>query len=163
MNAKSKKINGFTLTEVMIVVVIVGSLSALAIPKFINQMNRMKAQEAAPFMQAIYVAQKDYYRDNQSYAKNSNKLDIGFDKNSISGTLKNYDANHPDFSQAGRNINCSGGGPRGVELARMHSTFDPPIDVIVLDTGKIICSQFSNGNNTICPSVCPRYGFTECC
>ncbi len=52
---------GFTLVELMIVIVIVGVLSAVALPSFLNQQNKAKLTEAVTKVSAILKnAQADY-------------------------------------------------------------------------------------------------------
>lgn len=59
--------NGFTLPEVLIVVVIIGVLSALIIPRFAAQPERAKAAEAAGILGAIRQGEMAYKLDTGSY------------------------------------------------------------------------------------------------
>ncbi|HOW87849.1 MAG TPA: type II secretion system protein [Candidatus Omnitrophota bacterium] len=52
---------GFTLTEVMIVVIIIGVLATLAIPRFFGQTEKAKAAEAINMLSVIRRAQLQYY------------------------------------------------------------------------------------------------------
>jgi prepilin-type N-terminal cleavage/methylation domain-containing protein len=53
---------GFTLVELMIVVVILGILAAVAIPAFTRYVKRSKTSEAAGNVQKIYQGQLTYYQ-----------------------------------------------------------------------------------------------------
>merc|ERR1711939_811476 len=58
---------GFTLVELMIVIVIVGVLSAVALPNFLGQQNKAKITEATSKMGAILKsAHAEYVYDNSS-------------------------------------------------------------------------------------------------
>ena len=71
-----KRFNGFSLMEVMIVVVIIGILAALAYPNLEKYLKRARQTEAKTNLSAIYTAQKIYFSLNQSYADDINKRDL---------------------------------------------------------------------------------------
>ena len=51
------------MTELIIVVIIIGVLAAVAIPSYRIQMLKMKNQEAVRVLMVIWEAQKEYYRE----------------------------------------------------------------------------------------------------
>lgn len=64
---KIRSKNGFTLIELMIVVVIIGILAALAIPRFMRATTKSKQSEAKNTLKQICDYQKIYYRDKGEY------------------------------------------------------------------------------------------------
>ncbi len=58
---------GFTLIELMIVVVIIGILAALAIPRFMAASKKAKVSEARTVLKSIYTAAETYYQENGLY------------------------------------------------------------------------------------------------
>ena len=58
---------GFTLIELMIVVAIIGILSAIAIPNFIKFQARSKQSEAKANLKSIFTAQRSYFQEKDTY------------------------------------------------------------------------------------------------
>lgn len=58
---------GFTLIEVLIVVVIIGILAAVALPAYTNYVVRAKIQEATSNLLSMRVKMEQYYQDQRTY------------------------------------------------------------------------------------------------
>ena len=78
---------GFTLIELMIVVVIIGILAAIAIPKFSSVSQSAKEAEAPPMLKQILTLESRYYQKNDVYATDVNTLEGGA---TLSGDARYY-------------------------------------------------------------------------
>ena len=58
---------GFTLMEVLIVIVILGVIAGLAIPSYTDQMEKSRAEEARAALYAIYTAEKIYFASRGTF------------------------------------------------------------------------------------------------
>lgn len=70
VKGKAKRWSGFTLIELMIVVVIIGILAALAMPRFMASAAKSKQSEAKQLLKQIYTMQRAYFMLSESYCLN---------------------------------------------------------------------------------------------
>jgi len=67
--------DGFTLIELMIVVVIIGILAAIAIPKFNEVSKASKEAEAMPILKQLYTLQERYKQRYEVFATDIAELE----------------------------------------------------------------------------------------
>lgn len=72
-----RKQKGFTLIELMIVVVIIAILAALAIPKFMKATTKSKQTEAKQILKQIYAMQHAYRQEYNNYCCNGASASAG--------------------------------------------------------------------------------------
>ena len=71
---KNKNINAFTLVELIVVVMIIGILSAIAIPIFSSLTENTRHREASTLINSYLSAAKAYYAESGSPSKNAGDL-----------------------------------------------------------------------------------------
>jgi type IV pilus assembly protein PilA len=73
---RDKTAQGFTLLELLVVIVIIGILSAIALPSFLSQANKAKESEAKTYISSFNKAQTLYRLENTGFATTLNQLSI---------------------------------------------------------------------------------------
>jgi prepilin-type N-terminal cleavage/methylation domain-containing protein len=78
---KAKRNKGFTLVEIIIVVIVIGVIASLGLPRMTGTMERFRAAEGVQIITALLHAQKAYFQENSAYCTNANigQLDITID------------------------------------------------------------------------------------
>jgi prepilin-type N-terminal cleavage/methylation domain-containing protein len=89
MNSEIKKYHskGFTLVEVLIVVIIIGILASIGIPQFADSIEKAKGGEARAGMGHIQTGEKIYYAEKEIYTTNLSDLDINLTQHYWSFTI----------------------------------------------------------------------------
>ncbi|HBG61845.1 MAG: hypothetical protein A2Y03_04310 [Omnitrophica WOR_2 bacterium GWF2_38_59] len=137
LNSKS----GFTLTEIIVTVVVIGTLAGLTLPKITNQVEKVKSGEGTRILQALLDAQRIYEFENGAYADDLADLDV--------------EISAPDNFDALTDANISTANP----VASITRTGDYTLTIDTDGTIKCI-NEVTVG---ICTRMgCNRGGGTEC-
>jgi type IV pilus assembly protein PilA len=65
---------GFTLVEILVVILIIGILAAIALPAFINQRGKAQDTDAKSAARTAQTAMESWYTSEQDYAADAAKL-----------------------------------------------------------------------------------------
>ena len=76
---------GFSLTELMIVVAIIGILATIAIPNFLRYQAKAKQTEAKSNLVALHTAEIAYFAENNGFVDDFNAIGFG-----VSGASQRY-------------------------------------------------------------------------
>lgn len=68
---------GFTLIELMIVVVVIGLLAAIALPAYSRVTNNAKEAEAGPYLKQLMTLQERYWARESGYTTDITQLEGG--------------------------------------------------------------------------------------
>lgn len=89
-NNLSYRVKAFTLTEVLVVLIIIGILILLALPNLMPLITKAKSTEAKIQLQHVYTLEKNYYYERSKYSKDL--VEISFDQQKLTtdGGQANY-------------------------------------------------------------------------
>ena len=84
------KLKAFTITELLVVLIIVGILILLALPKLMPLISKAKSTEAQLQLKHIYTLEKTYFYMNSRYSPDFNEIDFEHSKLVSEGGSGNY-------------------------------------------------------------------------
>jgi prepilin-type N-terminal cleavage/methylation domain-containing protein len=116
-----KDTRGFTLTELMIVIVIIGILASIGIPRFMAVTTRAKVVEFKPLLQQLYSLEQNHYSESDTYTSDLGLL--GFDDPKAKYFAFTVTADSSSFT-ATATCNADIKGEKGESLRGMKVTVD---------------------------------------
>lgn len=84
------RVRAFTLTELLIALVIIGILIYLALPDYSNVVAQAKATEAKLQLEHVHALEKTYFYEHSKYSGDLNELGFEQQKFSTEGGNANY-------------------------------------------------------------------------
>jgi prepilin-type N-terminal cleavage/methylation domain-containing protein len=134
MKKTALRSKGFTLIELMIVVVIIGILAALALPRFMTTATKTKQSEAKLILKQVYVNQRAYRQQSMA---NSYYIPAG--PASAATPLAFKEIWIEIMSKARYTYTIVGGANAFTATATANIDDDPIIDTWVIDeTGNLV-------------------------
>ena len=85
-----KQEDGFNLVELLVVIIIIGILVLLAMPRFSSVVSKAKETEAKIMLDHIHTLQQAYYFENDTYAKDLAALGFEQEQLVINGGTARY-------------------------------------------------------------------------
>src|ERR1700730_17773666 len=87
-----KRVKGYTLTEILVVLVIIGILVLLALPNLPPLITKAKSTEAKVQLEHIQTLEKTYFYEHSKYSKDL--TEIGFIQEKLTTESKDGRANY---------------------------------------------------------------------
>lgn len=129
---------GFSLMEVLVVIIIVSVVASLALPSFSTHVERVRASEGAQFLTVLLAAQERYRLDNNVYATDVANVDVDL-PNASNFTLP------PNFFNSAARV---------ASIVRSDGAYTLCINstgVISCSGSANICAAYAAGGAGICP------------
>ena len=129
MKIKYKNKTGFTLIEVLVVVLIIGILAAVAVPGYMRSVEKTRAMEAIQALSDISKAEHDYYLSKNRYTNDFSDLVIAtIDKNTLQeATHSSYKTDFFVYNLDNTQNLATANRDKGPDSYTLYKFFDDPI------------------------------------
>jgi len=84
---------GFTLSEMLVVVLVIGVLAAIALPSYTKSVKKSRVSDALSNLEIVSAKQQDYLINNERYATTFKELNVpvsGLNEDSNTATIGNF-------------------------------------------------------------------------
>ncbi len=155
-----KNLKGFTLLELLVVVLIIGILAAIALPQYKKVTERAKMSEAVTVVKAIAAAQQRYYLLHGNYLLCNNLADLDVD---LGGSDCTYSSSCVCKETTNFKYMSNNTYDTMIALAHRTPTYKYYIAIRQNDPNKIICSYTGRGDyhpNKIQKELCDKLNET---
>lgn len=89
-SVSKSQLPAFTLTEVLVVLIIIGILVLMALPNLMPLITKAKSTEAKVQLQHLFTLEKSYFYENSKYSKDLSELGFEQQKLTTEGGQANY-------------------------------------------------------------------------
>lgn len=96
-----KQYPAFTLTEVLVVLIIIGILVLLALPNLLPLITKAKSTEAKVQLEHIHTLEKSFFFEKSKYTKDLSELSFEQQKLSTEGGQANYRIEITEINETG--------------------------------------------------------------
>jgi type IV pilus assembly protein PilA len=151
---------GFTLLELLVVIIILGVLAAIALPAYLNQVQKGKQSEAKAYISTLNKGQKAYFTTKSTYGGSIDLLGVGVPAGTPNYT---YSVSTNSSGNISDNYAIATATPKNATL-RAYTSMVQAVQVpITMDVSQmeVICEMNSPGFTLVLPvntatkPICP--------
>jgi type II secretory pathway pseudopilin PulG len=136
----------------LVVIIIIGILSAIALPSFLSQANKAKQSEAKTYIGSLNKSQQAFYVENTAFSASISELGVG-----IQTKTTNYEYACSTGATGGScNANAYGAATSSLRSYGGLTYLIPATATVESTTSSIICETDAVNNSvTFVATVCP--------